>query len=60
VVLRGQVDMLTVMDGVCGQGYTLRYLAGGDKHRAAELLVALRLALDMLVAYRAGPVKKPD
>jgi hypothetical protein len=55
VVLRGQVDMLTVMDGVCGQGYTLRYLAGGDKHRAGELMVTLKLALDLLVAYRAGP-----
>lgn len=54
-VLRGQVDMLTVMDGVCGHGYTLRHLAGGDHHRAAELEVALRIALDVLVAYRAGP-----
>lgn len=58
VVLRGQVDMLTVMDGVCGQGYTLRYLAGGDKHRAAELLVTLKLALDLLVAFRAGPPER--
>lgn len=54
-VLRGQVDMLTVMDGVCGLGHTLRHLAGGDRHRADELRVALKLALDMLVAYRAGP-----
>jgi len=54
-VLRGQVDMLTVMDGVSGHGYTLRALAGGDHHRASELEVALKLALDMLVAYRAGP-----
>jgi hypothetical protein len=54
-VLRGQVDMLTVMDGVCGHGYTLRYLAGGDRHRADVLEVALKLALDLLVAFRAGP-----
>lgn len=55
VVLRGQVDMLTVMDGVCGLEHTLRYLAGGNQVRASELEVSLKIALDMLVAYRAGP-----
>lgn len=53
VVLRGQVDMLSVMDGVCGQGQTLLYLAGGDRNRAAELKTSLRIALDLIVAYKA-------
>ena len=40
-VLRGQVDMLTVMDGVCGAGRTLRELAGGNDRRAGELEAVL-------------------
>lgn len=48
-VLRGQVDMLTVMDGVCGAGHTLRDLAGGNDRRAGELEAVLRVALDVLV-----------
>ncbi|HEY3694078.1 hypothetical protein [Phenylobacterium sp.] len=51
-VLRGQVDMLTVMDGVCGAGHTLRGLAGGDKHRARDLEILLKAALDQVVAFR--------
>ncbi|WP_337186594.1 hypothetical protein [Phenylobacterium sp.] len=54
-VLRGQVDMLTVLDGVCGAGHTVRYLAGGDQGRARELEAVLKVALDMLVAFEAGP-----
>lgn len=53
-VLRGQVDLLTVMDGICGQGWTARDLAGGDKHRARDLEVVLRVALDLMVAHRAA------
>lgn len=61
VVLRGQCDMLTAMDGVCGAGHTLRYLAGNDmagrpdKHRARDLEVLLKAALDLIVAFRNEP-----
>jgi hypothetical protein len=47
-VLRGQTDMLTVLDGVCGTGHTLRELAGGNDRRAGELEAVLRVALDLL------------
>jgi hypothetical protein len=50
--LGGQGDLITVMDGVCGQGWTLRYLAGGNQVRAAELEQALRIALDLMVGVR--------
>jgi hypothetical protein len=53
-VLRTQTDMLTVMDGVCGVGHTLRDLAGGDKHRARDLEVILGVALDLLAAHRTA------
>ena len=52
-VMRGQVDMLTVMDGVCGVGWTVRDLAAGDQVRARELEAVLKVALDLLVANRA-------
>ncbi len=52
-VLRGQIDMLTVMDGICGLGRTARYLASGDQQRAREMEAILRVALDLLVAHRA-------
>ncbi len=55
VVLRGQADMILVVDGVCGARHTLRYLAGGDKHRARDLEVALKLALDQISAFRKEP-----
>jgi hypothetical protein len=55
VVLRGQADMILVVDGVCGARHTLRYLAGGDKHRARDLEVALKLALDQIAAFRKEP-----
>lgn len=47
-----QEDLITAMDGVCGQGWTLRYLAGGDHHRAKELETALRIALDLMLNNR--------
>lgn len=47
-VLAGQVDMLTVMDGVCGSGRTLRELAGGNDRKAAELEAILKVALDLV------------
>lgn len=46
-ILCGQIDMLTVMDGVCGAGRTLRELAGGNDRRAGELEAVLRVALDL-------------
>jgi hypothetical protein len=54
-VLRGQPDMVLVVDGVCGARHTIRYLAGGDKHRARDLEVTLKLALDLVLAHRAEP-----
>lgn len=51
-VLQGQNELLTVMNGVCGLGHTVRYLAGDNQLRAAELEAALRIALDMLIANR--------
>lgn len=51
-VLRGQDDMLTVMRGVCGLSRTVRALADGDRRRADQLEVALRLALDLVVGWR--------
>jgi len=56
VVLRNQVEMLTVMDGVCGLGWTVRALAGGDQGRARELEALLRCALDLVAAWRATKI----
>lgn len=53
-VLRGQAEMLAVMDGVCGLGWTVRALAGGDQGRARELEALLRAALDQVDAWRGG------
>lgn len=52
-VLKGQVDVLTALDGVLIGGQTLLYLAGGAGKgaRAAELLLALYIGLDMLIAH---------
>lgn len=50
MILHNEPDLLTVMDGVCGLGHTVRYLAGGDQLRAAQLEAALRIALNMLIA----------
>lgn len=49
-VLLGQADLLTVMNGVCGIGHTVRMLAGGNQLRAAQLEAALRIALDLMIA----------
>jgi hypothetical protein len=53
-VLKGQGDMLIVMDAVCGVGHSLRELTGGDWKRAGELEAALRVALDLLHADEFG------
>lgn len=57
VVLRGQTDMLLVVDGVCGARHTLRYLAGGNQQRARDLEVLLRAALDQIAEFRKEPAK---
>lgn len=57
LTLGEQPDLVTVMDGVCGIGHTVRYLAGGDQLRAAQLEAALRIALDLVVAVRAAKSK---
>jgi hypothetical protein len=54
-VLRGEADMLTVMDGVCGAGHTLRYLAGGSQRRAADLEAILKVALNLVAAWAKEP-----
>lgn len=59
VVLRGQKDMILVIDGVCGARHTLRYLAGGKQQRARDLEVLLKAALDQIVEYRKEPAKGP-
>lgn len=51
-VLLGQEDLLIVMNGVCGVGHTVRFLAGDNQLRAAQLEAALRIALDMMIASR--------
>lgn len=51
VLLKGQPDMITVLDAVCGQGHTLTELTDGNGHRANELLAVLRVALDMISAH---------
>ncbi len=48
VILRGQADLLDVLDGVCGRGLTLREMAGGNGHKAAALEGLLKVALDLL------------
>lgn len=58
-VLRGQPHMLMVIDGICGARHTLRYLAGGDKHRARDLETILKIALDLVAEFR-WPTKKGD
>lgn len=50
--MAGKNDMLTAMDGVCGKGHTVRALAAGDQLRSHELLAALRIALNLMVAAR--------
>lgn len=52
VVLRGQADLLEVLDGVCGRRLTLRTLAGGDASKTKVLEAVLKVALDQLATYR--------
>lgn len=52
LTLGKQEDLLIVMNGVCGVGHTVRYLAGNNQLRASELEAALRIALDLLVKVR--------
>lgn len=56
-VLWGEPQMVAVVDGVCGRGYTLRYLAGQDRHAADALEVVLKTALSLVVAWRKRHVK---
>lgn len=58
VVLSGQSDMLTVMDGVCVGRHTLMALAGEDDRRSRELLAVLRVALDLLHIAAGGRATK--
>lgn len=48
VVLCGQGDMLNVVDGVCGNGLTLRELAGNSGPKTMVMEALLKVALDML------------
>lgn len=57
-VLKGQPEMLIVMDAVCGIGHTLRDLAGGNWQRAGELEAVLKVALDLLHADQYGVAQK--
>lgn len=52
-VLWHDPQLTAVMDGVCGRGYTLSYLAGNNHHKAAELETMLKTALNLVVAWRA-------
>lgn len=53
-VLKGQADLINVMDGVCIAGQTLIALAGGkDDRRAGQLLAVLKVALDLIRLDRA-------
>ncbi|MDZ4373998.1 MAG: hypothetical protein U1C74_21595 [Phenylobacterium sp.] len=56
VVLHGQDDLWTVVEGVCGGGHTLRGLAGGGsadqvKARAKVLETVLMIALDLVAHH---------
>lgn len=53
-LLGNEPDLILVMDGVCGMGHTLRYLAAGKQVRAHELMSALRIALNLMVASRVA------
>jgi hypothetical protein len=61
-VLGGQLDLLTVCDGICGLGHTPRSLAGGDgtdrtKRRQAVLEAVLMVALDLIAKAQDERVK---
>lgn len=48
MVLRGEEDMITVLDAVCLNGMTITTLAGGDGNRGRELMAVLKVALQLL------------
>lgn len=50
-VLKGQPDMVMVLDAVCGTRQTLTSLAGGNDRRALELEAVLMIALDLVAAH---------
>jgi hypothetical protein len=58
VALHGQEDLLTVADGVCGCGHTLRTLAGRDGPRSMVMMGMLLVALDLIAAYVAEGERK--
>ncbi|MDP1738902.1 MAG: hypothetical protein Q8L23_15855 [Caulobacter sp.] len=58
IVLRGEDEMLTVLDGVCVGGHTVRALAGGDGPRAMVLEAVLKVALNLLHNAANPPVQK--
>lgn len=60
--LGGQSDLLTVVDGVCGKGQTLRQLAGEEgadsskiMRRATVLEAVLKVALDLIARHLDEP-----
>lgn len=60
VVLGGDVDVLTAMDGVCGIGHSVAYLAGGVRLREIQLLQSLKIGLSLLAADIARSSEKQD
>lgn len=56
-VLGGQADMLSVMDGVCGAGRTLRELGKGDRG-AGALEAVLMVALDLVHGHLTKQLEK--
>lgn len=55
-VLKGEPEMMVVLDGIVVAGHTTMKLAGGDQQRARELEAVLRVALNMLHLDRHPPV----
>lgn len=60
IVLAGQPELLTAMDGICGVGHTPMALAGGNGHRAKELETLLRVGLDLMHAAAIRPAQMPS
>jgi hypothetical protein len=53
-VLWHDAQLVAVMDGICGHGYTPRYLAGGKQVEALEVETALKVALNLVIAWKAA------
>jgi hypothetical protein len=53
-VLWHDTQLVAVMDGVCGLGQTPRYLAGGKQLEALALETQLKVALNLVIAWRAA------